>query len=268
MDGYTVHPLFFFKEERMADEQPRILTRRDLFKAAGLAGAAAVAVPAALISPEAAVEAAAPQAGAALHARDVFEHLTAAEADLVEAIADRLIPSDASGAGAKEARVVRYIDRALGGALASTRQAYTAGLTALDNFAQSSRGRPFLQLTASEQNAVLVACERGEAAGFSGSAQFFAMVLAHTRQGMFSDPYYGGNANFVGWDLIGYPGVRTTISGADQKKLEGEGLKPNHKSAYDFDTFVKASARADVHEFHEPAMNNYFDSEGGRSHGD
>jgi gluconate 2-dehydrogenase gamma chain len=252
----------------MADEQPRILTRRDLFRAAGLAGAAAVAVPAGLISPDTAVEGAVPQAGSAPRARDVFEHLTAAEADLVEAIADRLVPTDANGPGAREARVVRYIDRALGGALAATKQAYTSGLTALDAFAQSSRGRPFLQLPPGDQDAVLTACERGEAAGFAGSAQFFAMVLAHTRQGMFSDPYYGGNANFVGWDLIGYPGVRTTISGADQKKLENEGLKPNHKSAYDFDTFVKATARADVHEFHEPSTNRYFESEGGRSHGD
>ena len=35
------------------------------------------------------------------------------------------------------------------------------------------------------------------------------LVRAHTIQGTFCDPYYGGNANFVGWDLIGYPGVRT-----------------------------------------------------------
>ena len=35
------------------------------------------------------------------------------------------------------------------------------------------------------------------------------MVRTHTLQGTFGDPYYGGNANFVGWDLIGYPGVRT-----------------------------------------------------------
>ena len=47
----------------------------------------------------------------------------------------------------------------------------------------------------------------GSGAGFAGSsAQFFAMVLNHTRQGTFGDPYYGGNANFVGWDLLGYPG--------------------------------------------------------------
>jgi hypothetical protein len=81
---------------------------------------------------------------------------------------------------------------------------------------------------------------------FAGSsAQFFGLVLNHTRQGTFGDPYYGGNANFVGWDLIGYPGVRTMVTAADQKSLESGQLKPNHKSAYDFEGFNKATARVE-----------------------
>ena len=60
---------------------------------------------------------------------------------------------------------------------------------------------------------MLIDVETGAATGFTGSsAQFFALVLNHTRQGMFGDPYYGGNANFVGWDLLGYPGVRTMVT--------------------------------------------------------
>jgi hypothetical protein len=42
------------------------------------------------------------------------------------------------------------------------------------------------------------------------NAGFFNLIRTHTIQGTFSDPFYGGNANFVGWDLIGYPGARTT----------------------------------------------------------
>ena len=38
-------------------------------------------------------------------------------------------------------------------------------------------------------------------------------------QGTFGDPYYGGNANFVGWDLIGYPGVRLAVT-ADEQRLD------------------------------------------------
>ena len=51
---------------------------------------------------------------------------------LLEAIVDRLIPADGLGPGAKEARAAHYIDRALGSALASSRQAYANGLAATD----------------------------------------------------------------------------------------------------------------------------------------
>ena len=112
-----------------------------------------------------------------------------------------------------------------------------------------SRGKPFVELSPTDQDSVLIDVETGAAtgsgAGFAGSsAQFFAMVLNHTRQGMFGDPYYGGNANFVGWDLIGYPGVRTSVTAADQQALEATQLKPNHSSAYDNERFNKATASA------------------------
>ena len=65
-------------------------------------------------------------------------------------------------------------------------------------------------------------------------------MRTHTLQGTFSDPYYGGNASFVGWDLIGYPGVRTNVTVEDQRL--GADVPPNHKSAYDYDMFTKAQA--------------------------
>ena len=232
----------------MADEQqPRVISRRDILRGAGVVGAAAIAGPAggtATADPVVATDAAQPS----VQAREAFENLTATEADLLEVIVERLIPSDEHGPGAKEARAAHYIDRALGGALSSSRPAYSAGLAALDRYATASRGKPFLQLAAVDQDSVLLDCETGGATGFPGSsAQFFGMILGHTRQGMFGDPYYGGNANFVGWDLIRYPGVRTMVTPADQKALEADQLKPNHRSAYDYESFNKATARADSH---------------------
>lgn len=233
----------------MSDDQPRIISRREILRHAGLAGAAAVAGPAAIVPAVAVAPAAAPSAApqAATAKRETFEHLTAAEADLLDAIVDRLIPSDQHGPGAREAGVLRYIDRALGGALAASRTAYTAGLASLDQYAKASRGAGFLELVPADKDSVLIDVETGAARGFQGSsAQFFAMVLAHTRQGMFGDPFYGGNVNFAGWDLLGYPGVRTNVSAADQQALEAGRLKPNHRSAYDNDGFVKATARHDA----------------------
>jgi gluconate 2-dehydrogenase gamma chain len=234
------------------------ISRRDLLKRAGAIGAAAAAAGEGARAFQASdldrsAESLALHEGASDHelaaAREPLENLTATEADLLDAIVARLIPSDASGPGATEARAAHYIDRALGGALASSRQAYTAGLAALDRYSRSSRGKAFTELSATDQDSVLIDVETGAATGFTGSsAAFFALVLNHTHQGTFGDPYYGGNASFIGWDLIGYPGIRTMVTAADQKSLEGHTLKANHKSAYDYESFTKATARAGSHE--------------------
>jgi gluconate 2-dehydrogenase gamma chain len=235
----------------MSDDQPHF-TRRHLLQGATLVGAA-VATPMSLIPSSSSVNAAeVAQVVSPVVPREAFETLTATESDLLEAVVERLIPSDTNGPGAKEARAAHYIDRALSGALASSRNAYASGLEALDRYARSSRGKSFLELPPIDQDSVLIDCETGGATGFTGSsAQFFAMLLNHTRQGTFGDPYYGGNANFVGWDLINYPGVRTAISAADQKALEANELKPMRKSAYDYNGFNKATAGVDTNDMHE-----------------
>jgi gluconate 2-dehydrogenase gamma chain len=209
------------------------ISRRDLLKRAGVAAASGTFVRVTR----------ADGAASALQAREPLETLTSAEADLLDGLVARLIPTDTKGPGAREARAVRFIDRALGGALASSRQAYGSGLAALDEYSRSSRGKPFLELPPAEQDSVLRDVESGVATGFSGGASaFFALVLSHTHQGTFGDPYYGGNANFVGWDLLGYPGVRTVVGEGDQRRLENGELKPNHRSAYESGAFSKASA--------------------------
>ncbi len=207
----------------------RGFSRRELLKRVGIMGAAA-AVPVGVLTPAAA---AAPE-------REAFETLTAAESDTLEAIVARLIPTDENGPGAAEARAAHYIDRALAGALASARAAYATGLAAVDTYAQAAKGTPFAQLSVQDQNAVLSHMEKNIATGFTpNSATFFNLVRTHTLQGTFCDPYYGGNANFVGWDLLGYPGVRIAVM-ADQQRMDVD-LTPNHKSAYDYEPFSKKS---------------------------
>jgi len=220
------------------------LSRRELLKRTGMAGAAAVVAPAVATSEAADVSRGAQTPAASPIPREPLEALTAAEADVLEAVCARLIPTDENGPGAREARAAHYIDRALAGFLAPSRQAYAAGLAALDKAAIDAHGMPFPKLSAADQDAVLHSIE---------ATPFFSLVRTHTIQGTFCDPFYGGNANFVGWDLIGYPGVRTIVT-PDEQRI-GITLKPNHKSAYDYAMFTKASARAD-----EP------DTSGGHGH--
>jgi hypothetical protein len=208
----------------MAD--PAKPSRRDLF-GLGLGGAGVVAA----VSGAGVAQA---QPSAAPVRREALETLSAAEADVLEAFCARLIPSDETGPGAREARAAHYIDRSLAGALSASREAYRAGLVGLDTRAQRMKGQAFARLAEADQDAVLIALEKDDPG-------FFGLVRGHTLQGMFGDPYYGGNAGFVGWDLIGYPGVRLGVTQAQQAM--DPHLQKVRMSAYDFPMFDRSGAR-------------------------
>jgi gluconate 2-dehydrogenase gamma chain len=227
------------------DDAPREVSRRDLFKTVGAGAAAAVAGAPLPASP--AVAQAYPAAAPQLEA---LETLTAAEADILEAICARLIPSDENGPGAAEARAAHYIDRALTGPLRTSRDAYAAGLAATDAYAQASNGAAFVKLSPRDQDAVLTDMENNAAGFMPNAAAFFALVRTHTIQGTFCDPYYGGNANFVGWDLIGYPGLRMAV-GPDEQRMGAP--KAVRRSAYEEAMFApKGSNRKGEDHGHRP----------------
>ena len=195
------------------------VSRRELLKRLGMAGAATLALSEldrVLAFQRSAQQTASP-AGA----------LSRSDAATLGAVCARIIPTDESGPGAAEARAAEYIDRALGGWLASSREDYTEGLRALDAAARSRSGRPFAESAPAEQDAILGALDQ---------TPFFALVRTHTIQGTFCDPAYGGNANFVGWDLIGYPGVRLNVTPAEQRMSVA--IKPVRRSAYDYAMFA------------------------------
>src|SRR5688500_3959554 len=102
--------------EERAPSRP--LSRGELLKRAGVLGAAA-AVPA-TIAPDEAL------AREELAQLQQLKALSPGEAATIGAFVERLIPSDSSGPGAREANVLRYIDRALAGDLIAFRPAYTA----------------------------------------------------------------------------------------------------------------------------------------------
>jgi gluconate 2-dehydrogenase gamma chain len=219
-------------------------SRRDLLRASLASAAIAATGAKEFSSAEPATPAGTLAAQGTAPAEGPLQTLNATEFETLKAIAARLVPTDANGPGATEAQAAGYIDRALASALASSRSGYAEGLAAVEQYAQTAKGASFAKLSPKDQDAVLTDMEENRATGFTpNSSTFFDLVRNHTLQGMFCDPYYGGNANFVGWDLLGYPGVRTAVS-PDQQRI-GIELAPNHKSAYDYEMFTKASARAD-----------------------
>ena len=39
-------------------------------------------------------------------------------------------------------------------------------------------------------------------------------------EGMFADPIYGGNQDFAGWRLVGFPGAQAFFTSADMKNQQ------------------------------------------------
>jgi gluconate 2-dehydrogenase gamma chain len=155
------------------------------------------------------------------------------EAQTVEAFAERIIPDDGSGTGARAAGVVYYIDRAVGGFSANLQAAYRLGLKELGRFCQQRAGRDFVDLAPAQQDEIvrqIIGPETGAPPdGFLFSPddqqheppadaelapidsallqRIGAIIREHAVEGFFCDPVYGGNRDAVGWKLVGFPGA-------------------------------------------------------------
>ena len=114
--------------------------------------------------------------------------------------------------------------------IAILRERYAEGLRDLDARSVALQGRNFVELSPDQQDTVLRALEdagtgepttlavthalsspvSGEPALQQTSTEidldFFPLLVAHTRQGFYADPIYGGNKGQVGWKVIGFPG--------------------------------------------------------------
>jgi gluconate 2-dehydrogenase gamma chain len=210
------------------EERGRPLSRGDLLKRAGVLGAAATLPVAARTE----------HAGAAEEVAQLkqLKALSPTQATTIGAFVERLIPTDASGPGAREANVLRYIDRALARDLWMFRASYVAATQALDAYSQSKYGTDFAVLSTDKQDAVLTDMDLNRATGFNPIAKaVFEMIRTHAVQGMFGDPAHGGNTGMAGWKLVRFPGPRLVISAHDQQLNVVP--KSNMQSAYSMALF-------------------------------
>jgi gluconate 2-dehydrogenase gamma chain len=160
------------------------------------------------------------EAPAAAHAEPFDGHgvfFNDDHAATVAAFAERLMPGEPGLPGATDANVLNYIDLALAGAYADQQDFYRRGLAQLDAYCGQAHQKPFVKLSAAQQDEVISAMEQGKAAGFEyPTAQaFFNTLRTHTMEGMFADPVYGGNRDFAGWKLVGFPGAQLFYTPAD-----------------------------------------------------
>jgi gluconate 2-dehydrogenase gamma chain len=137
----------------------------------------------------------------------------------VGALAERIMPGAPGKPGARDADVVNYIDLALAGAYSDQQEFYRHGLTQLDAYCKATYQQQFAQLGTAQQDEVLAALDSGKATGFDWptAQSFFNMLRKHTMEGMFADPVYGGNKDFSGWRLVGFPGAQQLFTQEDME---------------------------------------------------
>jgi gluconate 2-dehydrogenase gamma chain len=121
---------------------------------------------------------------------------TRPEADVIDAITSRILPSVDGRPGAREAGVLYFIDRALSTFNAGQKKQYADGIADLNRRAgRKSRGTAsFAALTPGQQDDVLRAIEK---------TPFFQAVHFDTICGTFALPTWGGNRDHAGWRVIG-----------------------------------------------------------------
>ena len=180
------------------------LSRRDALKLAVGVGAAAM-VP--LVPAEVA---AAAQRAIASGKPVALTFFTAAQHRTVDAFTEVIIPADGRSPGARAARVADYLDFILDEAPADARQAWKHGLVALDDASTSQFGKPFADLPADQQVAIVTEAARNEGNPTTPLERFFAEAKGRTIHayytseiGIHQELEYKGNQflpEFVGCD--------------------------------------------------------------------
>jgi gluconate 2-dehydrogenase gamma chain len=137
-------------------------------------------------------------AAAAAGPKEGYAVLTPEQAALCDAVCSQIIPSDDQFAGAREAKVVRFIDRAAAGVLKDDAKEFLAALDKLALFtAQRPGGGAFEKMSDADQLAALAEFEKTDSESFS-------TIRGFTMLGYFADPKYGGNDRKLGWKMIGF----------------------------------------------------------------
>lgn len=156
-----------------------------------------------------------------------FYFLTEREARFLAAACDTLIPQD-DFPSASQAGVVDFIDLQLSGpygkgeglylqgpfAEGTAEQGYQLPLTPArmmrEAMAEADRieGALFQKDTAAREDFIMrLSSGDIKFAGTVPAAMFFDTLLMLTKQGYFADPMYGGNADYAGWEMVGFPGA-------------------------------------------------------------
>jgi hypothetical protein len=111
-------------------------------------------------------------------------------------LSPQIIPTDDTP-GAREARVVYFIDKSLATWARDQRPPFRRAVAELRKRARVHGAASFAALTEAQQHGVIAALEKDR-------HQAFQTMRGATIAGMLSNPEYGGNHEKSGWKLIGF----------------------------------------------------------------
>jgi hypothetical protein len=136
------------------------------------------------------------------------QFFTEQEHELVDRVAEMILPADEHSPGAHEARVADYIDLVAAHSSRQVQEQWRARLAAFEELARVEGGRAFVELDPSKQAQVLDIAARGESRPSTPAEHFFVamkrmtLVAYYTSQiGLLRELGYRGNqvrASFPG----------------------------------------------------------------------
>lgn len=122
------------------------------------------------------------------------------------AIADRLVPADETGPGAKDVDVAAFFGRVFDDPrLGTLHPLLKRGCAFLMKAARAEGNKAFVDLDVAAQDDLLLRLSENQMRpdGFHGPT-FVRVMLALTLEGFLGDPRHGGNKDGVGWRVVGF----------------------------------------------------------------
>jgi gluconate 2-dehydrogenase gamma chain len=185
----TYQTPLWFKERGMKEK----LSRRSFLKSA--AGASAIGLGAGMALPSFALTS---------KDKDILQALSKTDPWLtLDATLMHLLPesqsSTSDGPSAKDINALAYLHQVMTvqPTSADEKEFILKGVGWLNGFAQSEKGKPFVQLSFNEKESTL----RGISNSRAGE-NWLTTLLAYLFEAMLSPPSYGGNPNGIGWQWL------------------------------------------------------------------
>lgn len=134
-----------------------------------------------------------------------WRFFTNAEALLIDAIAEQIIPTD-EWPGGRDSGVTNFIDKQLVGPYTRFQAKYRKGIAGIQESCGTRFKKNFEELTWDEQTVFLETMEAGNMKepvwADKFDREFFSLVRDHSMQAYYGSPIHGGNKNKMSYKMI------------------------------------------------------------------